>query len=173
MDQPDVKKNIVAYFQSGLHCAEAVVKAVLESFSRAEEAAIVSRAASGFGGGIAGSQEELCGAFTGGVMALSALLGRSQGGQDLRECAKRTAAFKEEFQERFESLNCGQLMEGFSQSREAYACVRLTAEAGRMVVAALRQAEKDSGFEFKPGQDLPREKVALGTCPFSCGTCSN
>lgn len=36
----------------------------------------VIRAASGFGGGIGGSTEELCGAFTGGIIALGFLLGR-------------------------------------------------------------------------------------------------
>lgn len=170
MSEQEIKKTIMNHFGSGFHCSEAIAKAILESYSKFDQVDVVVRAASGFGGGIAGTQEELCGAFTGGVMALSALLGRSVGGQELRQCAKSIKAFKQEFLESFGSLNCGQILEGLGT--DPLECVRLTAKAGQMVVGILQQTEKDHGLTFMSGAEIPRDKVALGTCPFSSTSCT-
>ena len=59
------------YHKEGYNCAQAVVAAFsdLTGFPM-EQAMAVS---GGFGGGVGGSHEELCGAISGGVMALSLL----------------------------------------------------------------------------------------------------
>jgi len=64
------------YYQSGFTCAEAISKAVLEIF-HPKPYPIVPKIASAFSGGLGQSHEELCGAFTGGIIVLSCLFGRS------------------------------------------------------------------------------------------------
>ena len=119
MESKEIRKKAYGHSQSGLHCAEVVSKAVLESLSM-KPCPEVIRAASGFGGGIAGSTEELCGAFTGGVVAVGYLMGRKNGGDDLRQCGGLIKAFKKEFLDAFGSLNC-QLTSRLFPSGESYA----------------------------------------------------
>ena len=85
MNEKAIHKTIYGQFQSGLHCAEAVSKTVLEIFSDESHPKVI-KSASGFGGGIGGSMGELCGAFTGGVIALGFLTGREEPGGSLKEC---------------------------------------------------------------------------------------
>ncbi|HMK66600.1 MAG TPA: arsenite methyltransferase, partial [Thermodesulfobacteriota bacterium] len=98
-----IKKKVYGHFQSGFHCAEAISSAILDTFFEKDRPDAI-RAASVFGGGIAGSTEELCGAFTGGVLALGYLLGRNHPGDDLHDCAKVTREFKSRFGGQFGSL---------------------------------------------------------------------
>ena len=78
MESKEIRKKAYGHFESGLHCAEVISKTILEMFSTESHPAVI-RSTSGFGGGIGGSNEELCGAFTGGVVALGYLLGRTIG----------------------------------------------------------------------------------------------
>ena len=59
---------------------------MLENFISTEHSQAI-KAASGFGGGIVGSMEGLCGAYTGAIIAIGVLLGRETPGDDLRESA--------------------------------------------------------------------------------------
>jgi C_GCAxxG_C_C family probable redox protein len=68
MEGKEIRKEVYARYQSGLHCAEVISRTALEIFSEEAHPEAI-KTASGFGGGIAGSTEELCGAFTGGVIA--------------------------------------------------------------------------------------------------------
>jgi hypothetical protein len=75
MENKEIKKTVYGHYESGFHCAEVITKTVLEMFS-GKPRPEATKAASVFGGGIGGSTEELCGAFTGGVIALGYLMGR-------------------------------------------------------------------------------------------------
>ena len=72
-------------------------KTVLEMFSGKPHPE-ATKAASVFGGGIGGSTEELCGAFTGGVIALGYLLGREAPGDNMRDAGALVKEFKSRFQ---------------------------------------------------------------------------
>ena len=131
MESKEIKKKAYGHFESGLHCAEVISKTILEIFSEEPHPEVI-RSASGFGGGIAGSTEELCGAFTGGVIALGSLLGRENGGDDLMDCGALIKEFKGKFLDEFGSLNCQTLLNGFSDEANPAACVKLTGHATEM-----------------------------------------
>ncbi len=163
---PEIEQRAYAHFTSGLHCAEVMVATILPSFGQTGHASLV-KAASGLGGGIVGSTEELCGAFTGGVLALSALLGRDAPGDELRDLAISVLEFKEKFAEQFGSLNCGTLLDGFRDQEGQLGCARMT--AGAAVMAAEILAARAGRIDLENLAGPPRAKVALGSCPFSGG----
>jgi C_GCAxxG_C_C family probable redox protein len=127
----------------------------------------VIRSASGFGGGIGGSTEELCGAFTGGVVALGYLLGRENGSDSLKVCGDVIKEFKQQFLAQFRSLNCQILLNGFREEKNPLGCVKLTAET--TVILAHLLDGLDLGAEPHPNtfSDQPGKKLQLGQCPFS------
>ena len=104
MESKEIRKMAYQHFESGLHCAEVISKTILEMFSGEPNPAVI-RSASGFGGGIGGSNEELCGAFTGGVVALGYLLGRENGGDSLKGCGSVINQFKRAFLNELTSPN--------------------------------------------------------------------
>jgi C_GCAxxG_C_C family probable redox protein len=166
----EVRKEVYGHYQSGLHCAEVIAKALIETISgKAHPEAI--RAASGFGGGIAGSTQELCGAFTGGVIALGVLAGRENPGDDLKDCGALTGQYKSLFLSQFGSLKCMDILDGFG-GESPLSCVKLTAEASVILHALLRGLERSKGVRLDGQTHLPREKVGLGRCPFTPGHCS-
>src|SRR4030042_569763 len=103
MENKEIKKTVYSHYESGLHCAEVISKTILDKFSNKEHPEAV-KIASGFGGGIAGSMEELCGAFTGGIITLSALIGRENPGESMKDLSILVSEFKEKFIEQFGSL---------------------------------------------------------------------
>lgn len=165
-----IKKKVYGHYQSGLHCAEVISKALLETFSGKAHPDVI-KAASGFGGGIAGSTQELCGAFTGGVMALGLLAGRENPGDDLRDCGAVINQFKGRFLSQFGSLRCMDILDGFGGENPT-SCVKLTAEASVILNDLLRELERTKGVKFDGQVRLPREKVELGRCPFTPKACS-
>ena len=165
-----LKKKVYGHYQSGLHCAEVIAKALLETFAGKAHPEVV-KAASGFGGGIAGSMQELCGAFTGGVMALGVLAGRENPGDDLRDCGALANQYKSRFLSQFGSLKCMDILDGFG-GENPLNCVKLTAEATVILHDLLRGLEQSNGVRLDGQTHLHREKVELGRCPFTPGHCS-
>ncbi|MFC1823030.1 C-GCAxxG-C-C family protein [Thermodesulfobacteriota bacterium] len=163
MDEKTIHKTIYGQFQSGLHCAEAVSKTVLEIFSDEPHPEVI-RSASGFGGGIGGSMDELCGAFTGGVLALGFLTGRENPGGSLKECGELINEYKTRFLEQFGSLNCGAIKKSMSDQAE---CAKLTAESAVILAELLNH----SGLETHedPGIVVIQsdQKSKTEQCPFS------
>ncbi len=167
METKEIKKTAYGHFESGLHCAEVISKTVLEMFSHEPHGEVI-RAASAFGGGIAGSTEELCGAFTGGVIALGSLLGRNKPGEDLRECGRLTKDFKSRFEAEFGSLSCPTILNRFSQEAHPARCAKLTAQASVMLAELLNGAETEKEAKVDVVCCQPRDQAAIGACPFGC-----
>lgn len=88
------------YHKEGFNCAQAVVGAFLDLIQLPKET--VMAAASGFGGGVGGSHAELCGAISGGVMALSLLNPHTDGADT--DGKKHVYALAKEFRSRFEGI---------------------------------------------------------------------
>jgi C_GCAxxG_C_C family probable redox protein len=163
-------EKVYKSFQSGFHCAEAISSSILDIFADKDCSPLV-KAASAFGGGIAGSTGELCGAFSGGVMALGYLLGREKPGDDLRDCGILVDQFKKKFKERFGSLNCGTILDSFHDQENPLGCVNLTAEASEILAGLLNDFQGKRGMDCQAYQGQAREKVELGRCPFKAGSC--
>ncbi len=85
-------------YDSGFNCAESVLKACQELY-RLPGKDVVPKAASGFGGGI-GRKGSVCGALSGGILALGLAMGRV----DPKDAAARDRIYAQarELYERFE-----------------------------------------------------------------------
>lgn len=166
MESKEIRKKAYGHFESGLHCAEVISKTILEMFCE-EPQSSVTKPASGFGGGIGGSKEELCGAFTGGVVALGYLLGRENGSGSLKVCGDVIKEFKQQFLDEFGSLTCHILSNGFKEEKNPLGCVKLTAQTA--VILAHLLDRLGLGAETHPNTfcDQPGKKLQLGQCPFS------
>ncbi len=163
MDAKEIRKQTYRYFESGYACAEVVSRTILDLFSETPRPEVV-RAASGFNGGIGGTQEELCGAFTGGILVLGSLLGRSAPGESLKDLGALSRQFKTAFVKEFGSLSCPHLFKGFIEQNEPFGCVKLTAKATVLVADILREFETVKIAAFDIPQMLPLQK---GGCPFA------
>jgi len=155
-----------AYFESGLYCAESVLQAI------ADECGILSaqipRIATGFCGGMA-LTGGLCGALTGGIMALGLLYGRNSGTESRDAVYDRTRRLIEAFEHRFGSTRCTGLLgcdlstpEGLAtferKGLEQSLCLKLTTETAGLVDRIIRcdnaargTSHIDDGRSILPG----------------------
>lgn len=170
MENKEIRKKVYGHYQSGFHCAEVITKTVLEMFSQKAHPE-ATKAASVFGGGIGGSTEELCGAFTGGVITLGYLMGRDTPGDDMRDAGALVKEFKSRFLNQFGSLNCRKLLFDFDEQENPLGCVKLTAETSVILTNLLNQFGSNKGIHFDEYGSQPRDKLELGRCPFKPGTC--
>jgi arsenite methyltransferase len=170
MENKEIRKKVYGHYESGFHCAEVITKTVLDMFSGKPHPE-ATKAASVFGGGIGGSTEELCGAFTGGVIALGYLLGREAPGDNMRDAGALVKEFKSRFQTQFGTLKCRDLMFGFDEQEGHLGCVKLTAETSVILANLLNQFGSNKGIPIDDYGAQPRDKVQLGQCPFKPGAC--
>ncbi len=114
MDQDDeVGERAAEHFKRGYNCAQSVLLTMFEHWHMKNE--LVPKIATGFGGGI-GRCGSVCGALTGGVMAISIKCGTNEPSMKDRLKAYETAQkFYERFQAETGSVLCKELI-GFDLS---------------------------------------------------------
>lgn len=137
MEQQKIGQNAIAYMQSGLSCAEATLKAVLEAFNANSNPAI-PRVASGFGGGVGGTHDELCGAVSGGVMAMGYLLGRTNGAEDVQQLKDLAATFRQQFIDEYGTTHCQTLLDDFGPDETTEECRAMVGETAERLGQLLR-----------------------------------
>ena len=108
-----VEQKALEYFSNGYVCSEAVLKAVAEKHGI--DSPFIPAIASAFGSGLARTENGLCGAYSGGVMALSLLQGRTTVTAPKDPLYQNVQIFKQHFDETFGSCECAKLL-GFSLS---------------------------------------------------------
>jgi len=64
------------------------------------------RMSTGFGGGVGGSRDELCGAFSAGVMILGGLYGRTTAQEDSEKVYAVVKEWRRRFLERWQTATC-------------------------------------------------------------------
>jgi len=104
--RPELKQNIelaVEQYNSGYNCAETTLLGICRHLNL--ESAQIPRVASGFGGGIARSQN-ICGALSGAAMGIGLAHGRNDGHGDRLPSYWRIQQLLQKFKERFKSLDC-------------------------------------------------------------------
>jgi len=106
MDAKRVEERAKQLFRSNLYCAESVLKAVAEEAGL--DSPLIPRIASGFCGGVARTGA-MCGAVTGGVMALSLMFGRDNPEGSIAEVYRKVQQFQAEFKKQCGSVNCFEL----------------------------------------------------------------
>ena len=63
----------------------------------------------GYAGGIADSRQELCGAFSAGIMVIGALYGRTNPKEDEQKCFQLVEAYRDSFNQVLGSISCSWL----------------------------------------------------------------
>ena len=126
-------------FDQGLCCSESVLQALAES--RGIQSELIPKIATGLCGGISRSSN-ICGAVSGGVLAIGLCFGRSQPGQSPEESIRRVRAFLAKCEQRFGSTNCEKLIgcrldtpegqEFFKKHNLREKCAGFTSEAARL-----------------------------------------
>ncbi len=94
-------------FTSGMFCAESVLQAVAESQGCASP--LIPRIATGLCAGCSRTGN-LCGALTGGMLAISLVHGRDCPDDSRDACYSRVQALANAFQETFGAVNCAELL---------------------------------------------------------------
>jgi C_GCAxxG_C_C family probable redox protein len=93
----------LALFESGYSCAEAVFLASMERLGK--DGGLIPKVATGFAGGVSRTKS-LCGALSGGVLALGAVHGRTQPSDDRNVLMARVQELMRRFRDDNGSDNC-------------------------------------------------------------------
>jgi C_GCAxxG_C_C family probable redox protein len=134
-------------FEQGLCCAESVLQAVAES--RDIHSDLIPRIATGLCAGISRTGG-ICGAISGGVLAISMVTGRSSASASREENHRLVRAFLNECEAKFGSTNCEQLIgcrldtpEGqqfFKEHNLRKKCADFSREAARIAARLLEES---------------------------------
>jgi len=120
------------YHRSGYHCAEAVSKAVIEVCG-SDSGEYNPKAATAFGGGVGRSKQEICGALSGGIIALGHLFGRCAPDADWTDASRLAAELKRRFVQEYGTTNCGALLATFGPQENMLRCKQLSGEVADML----------------------------------------
>lgn len=137
METKEVEQRAQALFQSGLNCAEAVLAAVLAG-QGVEECGQAARLGTAFGAGVGRSKEELCGALSGGLIALGYLRGRHGGAEGWDGLAALAAGVRDRFKAIHGCTSCASLLARFGPQERMDKCIRLTARTAGLFHDALQ-----------------------------------
>ena len=131
------------YLQSGWHCSEGILLAAGQHYFPGEVPGLI-RIAAPFSGGVGGTQEELCGAFAGGLMVIGALYGRETAHENDDHCLELTNLFRERFLDHFGSLRCKNLREEWVGKPGQPDCAELTAQAVGILIDVIGGKKKQA-----------------------------
>jgi C_GCAxxG_C_C family probable redox protein len=140
MERKNIEKKAFDHFQSGFHCAEAILKTFTDAVGNKPDPDI-TKLASGFGGGIGGSHTDTCGALTGGIIALGWLFGRKDPGDDITKVISLSAEFRNKFISRFGATDCKTILASLGDQENALKCKKLTAEAAGILFDLFRSVD--------------------------------
>ena len=131
--------------KQGFNCAQAVAGAFSDLTGVGAETVLA--VAGGLGGGVGGSHQELCGAVSGGVLALGLLYPHTDGADRAGKAALygRAKEFRRRFAEVFGRTRCGELLAarpGVSEKTPAAARLGLTGHCDIMIVTAVEILEQ-------------------------------
>lgn len=145
MRREDVEQRARELFQGGLHCAEVALLSTLEGADPELAARLgewAPKAATAFGGGVARSKKGLCGALSGGLIALGLLRGRNSAETGWDELALLAESVRARFVEEFGCTRCGVILEKLGPQEGMGKCVALTATTAGLFYEALTQENK-------------------------------
>ena len=129
------------YHKSGFHCAEAVSKAIIETYGEGCRDEII-KVATAFGGGLGRTKQDICGALSGGILALGYLYGRSQPGADWTDAAELAANLRTQFLQAYGSTRCYSLLADFGPQENMIRCKQLSAQVAGMLAEIIEEHDK-------------------------------
>lgn len=132
-DKNDIKPY---FFSDGLNCAESTIKLLIDHNAIDADQAFI-KAMSGFGGGM--QKGLVCGAVIASVAVIGLYTGRTSPEEDRASSAAAVKQFLQQFEERFGSLMCCELSDGYiSKSKEMYAsCSNIVTGAAEIVMSII------------------------------------
>jgi len=136
------------YFGNGYHCAEAVVRAVLES--RGEEADAVIPYSTAFGGGFGKTFNHACGVVSGCLLVIGHRVGRRRQGDSWEEAARLGRATVERFEKLHGTCNCGELRRRFGEEEQMDFCRELVRQGAAGLAALLDNEPNDESRQPQP-----------------------
>lgn len=145
----EVRANAEGYFNNGLMCAESVVMAL--AGAHGIESELLPKAATAFCGGMSRTCGT-CGALTGAVMGISAILGREGAGKSYDAAYQAAGTVIKKFEEEFGTRNCHELLgcdlgtpegqETFKKDRLRERCTNYTGRATELAEEILTERGK-------------------------------
>ncbi|UCD78917.1 MAG: C-GCAxxG-C-C family protein [Desulfobacterales bacterium] len=129
------------YHKSGYHCAEAVSKAIIEAYD-SDIGEYTPKAATAFGGGVGRTKQEICGALSGGIIAIGYLFGRREPEADWTDASNLAAKLKLRFVHEYGATNCGALLATFGPQENMLRCKKLSGEVADMLVDIIEEHRK-------------------------------
>ncbi len=135
MEKEKVRQIVYGNYEKGFHCAEAIVRSVLDTFQPNGGNPISP--ASGFCGGIGECKQDVCGALSGGIIALGFLYGRETGGDDISKLKLLSFELRRLFIERFGSTVCRDVVEKISHTPGYNGCRDVTAETASILLTLI------------------------------------
>jgi len=123
--------------QNGYHCSEAMVISLGEYyFEKVPDEWI--KIANPFAGGIASTQQEVCGALSGGVMVIGLQFGRTRQDQNDETCLRLAKEYREAFIQKFGYAHCRDLREEKYGSTPGHTpCSALVSDATALLIELL------------------------------------
>jgi C_GCAxxG_C_C family probable redox protein len=101
----------------------------------------IRRMTTGLGGGVGGTERELCGALSGGVLLIGALHGRTRPHEDDSVCQMLASRYRERFAQEFGTTNCGEIREDGYGSGGTVPCSALVERAAHILLEVLANDE--------------------------------
>ena len=100
-----------------------------------------ARMATGFAGGLGSTEEDVCGALSGGVMIIGALFGRAAPDEDDEPAIDLTRQYRERFLQAFGHTRCNKLREGVVHGPEGLGfCEVLVEQAATILMRLIDEA---------------------------------
>jgi C_GCAxxG_C_C family probable redox protein len=98
---------------------------------------VAKRMGTGFSGGLGGTHQELCGALSGGVLVIGALLGRTERSQDDRPALNAATLYRSRFLAEFGETQCAPLREKVTAPGGLGSCGILVEQATLLLLELL------------------------------------
>ncbi len=131
---------------AGYSCSEAVLIAVGDAILAEPLDDRLKRTMTAWGGGLGGTQQEVCGALTGAITVISAQHGRTQASEDNTHCRTLAAEYRALFAQQFGHTRCIDLLNnGYGgDNPHNTPCKVLVQQATQLLVDMLEAEETES-----------------------------
>jgi C_GCAxxG_C_C family probable redox protein len=102
------------------------------------------RLATGLGGGLGGTHEELCGALSGGVLLIGLLFGRESAGEDDTQAYVLSERYRERFLAALGATQCARLREAIEAPGGPGTCAPLVEQATGILLEILDEDHREA-----------------------------
>lgn len=136
MEEATIKEIVNKYYAEGFHCAEAIANTIHEIYP--EKLGYICKVTSGFCGGVGECKQDICGALSGGIIALGGIYGREKGGNDISKLVFLSLELRRLFIEEFTSTACNKVVENIKNKTEYNSCRDVTVKTTGLLLELIK-----------------------------------